>query len=154
MRRHRRGPDDRGPIASGSRQGDAGEAVILSEKLSEIPGKRLTIVRVNYPPGGKSGRHRHAGNVSAYILSGAVRSQNSATGPSRVYRAGEAFFEPSGSTHLVSENASATEPASFIAVFVADDGAVVTRGTAALPDRLLSGRRASDHVPDGSDAAP
>jgi quercetin dioxygenase-like cupin family protein len=106
--------------------GDAKEAVVFTGKLSEIPGKRLAAVRVDYPPGGKSGRHRHARSVFAYILSGAVRSQNSATGPERVYRAGEAFFEPSGSTHLVSENASTTEPASFLAVFVSDDGATPT----------------------------
>ncbi len=53
---------------------------------------------------------------------------NSATGPARVYKAGETFFEPPGSEHLVSENASATEPASLLAIFVADDGAQLTIG--------------------------
>jgi quercetin dioxygenase-like cupin family protein len=77
-------------------------------------------------PGGKSGKHRHAGSVLAYVLSGTIRSENSATGPARVYRAGETFFEPPGSEHLVSENASATEPASLLAVFIADDGAQLT----------------------------
>ncbi len=60
------------------------------------------------------------------MLSGAIRSENSATGPARVYQAGEVFFEPAGSTHVVSENASATQPASLLAVFVADDGANLT----------------------------
>jgi hypothetical protein len=58
-----------------------------------------------------------------YVLSGAVRSENSATGRAKVYTAGESFFEPSGSEHLVSKNPSAAEPASLLAVFVADDGA-------------------------------
>ena len=49
--------------------------------------------------------------------------ENSATGPARVFQAGESFFEPPGSEHLVSANASATEPASLLAVFVADDDA-------------------------------
>ena len=44
----------------------------------------------------------------------------------KVYKAGESFFEPPGSEHLVSENASATEPASLLAVFVAPDGANLT----------------------------
>jgi quercetin dioxygenase-like cupin family protein len=70
--------------------------------------------------------HRHAGSVFAYVLSGSIRSENSATGPVRVYKAGESFFEPPGSEHLVSENASATEPASLLAVFVADDNAHFT----------------------------
>jgi Cupin domain. len=64
--------------------------------------------------------------VLAYVLSGAVRSENSATGPGQVNKAGESFFEPSGSEHLVSENTSTTEPASLLAVFVADDGADLT----------------------------
>jgi len=43
-----------------------------------------------------------------------------------VYRAGDSFFEPPGSEHLLSENASATEPASLLAVHIADDGAGLT----------------------------
>jgi quercetin dioxygenase-like cupin family protein len=64
--------------------------------------------------------------VFAFVVSGAIRSENSATGPVKVYKAGEAFFEPPGSEHLVSENASETEPASLLAVFVADDSAKLT----------------------------
>jgi quercetin dioxygenase-like cupin family protein len=60
------------------------------------------------------------------VLSGAIRSETSGAGPARVYKAGEGFFEPPGSEHLVSENASATEPASLLAVFVADNGAELT----------------------------
>src|SRR5262245_60842447 len=43
--------------------------------------------------GGKSRRHHHAGSVYAYVLSGAVRSENSATAPVKVYTAGEGFFD-------------------------------------------------------------
>jgi quercetin dioxygenase-like cupin family protein len=99
---------------------------VRSEKLPNVPGKSLTAVVVNYAPGGKSASHHHAGSVLAYVLSGSIRSENSATGPARVYKAGESFFEPPGSEHLVSENASTTEPASLLAVFVADDGAQLT----------------------------
>jgi hypothetical protein len=67
-----------------------------------------------------------AGSVLAYVLSGAVRPENSATGPSRVYRAGESLFEPPGGEHLVGGNAGATEPASLLAVLVAEDGARLT----------------------------
>ena len=100
---------------------------VFSELLPNAPGKRLTIVRVKYPPGGKSQSHAHAGSVFAYVLSGAVRSENSVTGPEKVYQAGEGFFEPPGSVHEVSENASTTEAASLLAIFVADDGAQLTR---------------------------
>lgn len=112
------------PIAAAE---DVGEQVkpVYAEKLPNVPGKTLTAVVVNYPPGGKSVKHHHAGSVFAFVLSGAIRSENSATGPVMIYKAGESLFEPPGSEHLISENASATEPASLLAVFVADDGAVL-----------------------------
>ena len=47
-------------------------------------------------------------------------------GPVKVYKAGASYFEPPGSTHLISENASATKPACLLAVFIAEDGAQVT----------------------------
>lgn len=100
---------------------------VASEALPNVPGKRLTLVRVTYQPGAKSSAHAHAGSVYAYVLSGRIRSENSATGPAKEYAAGEGFWEPPGSVHRVSENASASEPASLLAIFVADDGAQLTR---------------------------
>jgi quercetin dioxygenase-like cupin family protein len=97
----------------------------FAAKLPNVPGKSLTAVVVSYAPGGASAKHHHAGSVFAYVLSGAVRSATS-TLPERVYHAGESFFEPPGSEHLVSANASATEPASLLAVFVADDDSRLT----------------------------
>jgi quercetin dioxygenase-like cupin family protein len=107
--------------------GDAAADIkqVASEKLPNVPGKSVSAV-VKYEPGGKSGKHYYAGSVLAYVLSGAIRSENSATGPAKVYQAGESFFEPPGSQHLVSENASTTEPASLLAIFIADDGAELT----------------------------
>ena len=103
------------------------DRTVFSAQLPNVPGKTLTAIVVEYGPGGSSPAHRHAGSVFAYVLSGQIRSENSATGPVRVYRAGETFFEPPGSTHLVSANASDTEPASLLAVFVADDHAQLTQ---------------------------
>ena len=99
---------------------------VSSEKLPNVPGKSLTAVVVNFAPGAKSTSHHHAGSVFVYVLSGQIRSEVSGAGPAKIYKAGETFFEPSGSEHLVSENASASEPASLLAVFVADDGAKLT----------------------------
>ncbi len=109
-----------------TREADDDVKLVRTEKLANAPGQTLTAVTVNYAPGGKSRGHHHAGSVFAHVLSGAIRSENSATGPVKVYKAGESFFEPPGSKHLISENASATEPASLLAVFIADDGAQLT----------------------------
>jgi quercetin dioxygenase-like cupin family protein len=100
---------------------------VFSEALPNVPGKRLTLLQVTYQPGAKSASHAHAGSVYAYVLSGKIRSENSATGPAKVYAAGEGFWEPPGSVHRVSENASDSEPASLLAIFVADEGAQLTR---------------------------
>jgi quercetin dioxygenase-like cupin family protein len=99
---------------------------VFATQLPNVPGDSLTAVVVTYQPGGKSAAHHHAGSVFAYVLSGAIRSQVSTDGPVKVYKAGESFFEPPGSSHLVSENASDTEPASLLAVFVAEDDAKLT----------------------------
>jgi quercetin dioxygenase-like cupin family protein len=98
---------------------------IASYALPNVPGKRLTILRVFYGPGGFIRAHRHAGSVTAYITKGEIRSQL-AGGPIETFEVGQSFFEPPGATHLVSANASNTEPAEPIAVFVADEGAQLT----------------------------
>jgi quercetin dioxygenase-like cupin family protein len=98
---------------------------IGSYALPNVPGKRVTIVRVFYGPGGFTRPHKHAGSVTAYITKGEIRSQLGG-GPVEVFKVGQSFFEPPGATHVVSANASNTEPAELVAVFVADEGAQLT----------------------------
>ena len=99
--------------------------LISSHALPDIPGKRVTIVRVTYGPGGFTPPHRHAGTVTAYITKGQIRSQLKG-GPVEIFEVGQSFFEPPGAIHLVSANASNTEWAELVAVFVADEGAQLT----------------------------
>ena len=99
--------------------------VIASYALPNVPGKRVTVVRVAYGPGGFTPPHRHAGSVTAYVTKGQIRSQLNG-GPLGTFEVGQSFFEPPGTTHLVSANASNTEPAELTAVFVADEGAELT----------------------------
>jgi quercetin dioxygenase-like cupin family protein len=95
--------------------------VIADKPIPNLPGKRLVSHLVEYPPGGVSVPHRHGRSafIYAYVLSGAIRSQADDE-PIRVYRAGEQWFENPGAYHRVSVNASATEPARLLAVFIAD----------------------------------
>jgi quercetin dioxygenase-like cupin family protein len=99
--------------------------LISSNALPDLPGKRVTVVRVTYGPGGFTPPHRHAGTVTAYITKGKIRSQLKG-GPVEVFEVGQSFFEPPGAIHQVSANASNTEWAELIAVFVADEGAQLT----------------------------
>jgi len=100
----------------------------LEAALPNVPGKRMTVVTVTYAPGEKSGPHHHAasGFLYARVLAGHVRSQVEGQGPAKVYAVGEGWTEGPNAHHLVSENASATEPATILVVFVADEGAVLT----------------------------
>jgi quercetin dioxygenase-like cupin family protein len=115
------------PLCADAAEGSPLDKVelIASHPLPNVAGKRVTIVRVTYGPGGFSRPHRHAGSVTAYITKGEIRSQLGG-GPLETFAVGQSFFEPPGSTHLVSANASNTEPAELIAVFVADEGAQLT----------------------------
>jgi len=63
--------------------------------------------------------------VVGYVLQGAVRSKVG-DGPVKVYRSGESWQEPPGAAHSVSANASSTDPARYLAIFVADDDATLT----------------------------
>jgi quercetin dioxygenase-like cupin family protein len=89
--------------------------------IPNIPGKSLVAQFVEYAPGGVSHSHKHAKSafIYAYVVSGAIESQVN-DGPKRVYRAGDSWFEGPNSFHRVSRNASKTQPAKLLAVFVVD----------------------------------
>ena len=95
----------------------------FTQAIPNLPGKTLTSVIVSYPPGVSSSPHTHARSayIYAFVISGAIRSKVD-DGPAMVYRAGESWSEAPGAHHVVSENASATVPASLLAVFIADTG--------------------------------
>jgi len=89
--------------------------------IPNIPGKSLIAVVVDYAPGAASVPHTHAKSafIYAYVVSGAIESKVN-DGETRIYRAGESWSEPPGATHSISRNASKTEPAKLLAVFVLD----------------------------------
>jgi len=89
--------------------------------IPNIPGKSVLAVTVDYTPGAASPSHTHAKSafIYAYVISGAIESKVN-DGETRIYRAGESWSEPPGATHSISRNASKTEPAKLLAVFVLD----------------------------------
>jgi quercetin dioxygenase-like cupin family protein len=91
------------------------------EPIPNVPGKSLVGIVVSYPPGGTSPAHYHPRSsfVTGYVLSGSIRSQVN-DGKVQVYGTGESWTEPPDAYHPISENASAIEPASLLAIFVVD----------------------------------
>ena len=110
-------------IAHGASDHGAAESVKpnFSHAIPNIPGKSVVAVEVDYAPGGASKPHVHARSafIYAYVVSGSIASKVN-DGPERVYKAGESFYEEPGSRHPVSRNASTTQPARLLAVFVVD----------------------------------
>lgn len=110
-------------LAGAAQAHNAGETVTpnFEHALPNVPGKSMVSVVVDYAPGAASSPHTHARSafIYAYVVAGAIESQVN-DGSVKVYRAGESFYEEPGATHRVSRNASRTEPAKLLAVFVVD----------------------------------
>lgn len=101
----------------------------FDQAIPNIPGKSLIAVEVDYAPGQASRPHMHAKSafIFAYVMSGEIESKVN-DGEIRTFKAGESWSEPPGATHSISRNASKTEPAKLLAVFVvdSDDRALTT----------------------------
>ena len=95
--------------------------LVYDQVLPNVPGKSIRGVLVEYGPGAFSAPHTHPSSAFIYatVLEGAIRSQVN-DGPVITYRAGESWSENPGDRHRVSANASDTEPARLLAVFVLD----------------------------------
>ena len=104
-------------------QGDRGSKVslVFDQPLPNVPGKSMKVVLVEYGPGGSTSAHRHPASAFIYatVLEGEIVSQVN-DGPENTYQAGESFSENPGDRHGVSRNASTTNPAKLLAVFVVD----------------------------------
>ncbi|VVN26889.1 hypothetical protein PS858_00993 [Pseudomonas fluorescens] len=91
--------------------------ILQDEALKNVPGKKALMIEVDYKPGQSSIAHKHEGTAMAYVISGTIISQVKG-GKAITYKAGEYWYEPAGSEHLVSKNASATQPAKLLVFMV------------------------------------
>ena len=107
------------PPASAADNGRETVAPVFAYPIPNVAGKSLTALTVSYAPGAKTPAHRHGrAFVVGYVLEGAIRSRLG-NGEVKVHKAGESWSEQPGAHHTLSENASATEPAKILAIFVA-----------------------------------
>ncbi|MGS1018033.1 cupin domain-containing protein [Allosphingosinicella humi] len=96
--------------------------LVAAIKDQQDPGTCMSVKEVAYAPGQGSQSHRHNASVVAYVLKGAIESQVDDE-PLRIYRAGEHWVEKPGAQHRISRNASASEPATFLAIMLAPKSA-------------------------------
>ncbi|ATU90547.1 cupin domain-containing protein [Phyllobacterium zundukense] len=106
---------------AGSASNEAKVTLVYEHELPNVPGKSMKGVLVEYGPGGSNPAHRHPNSAFIYatVLEGAFKSQVN-DGPAKVYKVGESWSESPGDRHRVSANASTTERARLLAVFVVD----------------------------------
>ncbi len=86
----------------------------IQEKLDGNQAK-ATMVEVTIGPGESGLAHRHPGPGFVYVLEGEYELGIDDK-PTKLYQAGETFYEPTGCLHRVSRNPSATGKTRLIAV--------------------------------------
>ena len=89
------------------------------EIIEKLDGKdtRATVSMVTIGPGQKDSAHRHTGPVFGYVLEGEYEHALD-NEPIKTYKAGETFYEPSGSVHRVAHNPSAKTETRLLAVIL------------------------------------
>lgn len=97
---------------------------LFKSPLSDLPGKEAMVIEVEYGPSGETPIHRHDAHAFVYVLEGHVEMQVRGQ-PLRVIGPGEVYEERPEDVHLVSRNASATEPARFVVVLLKEAGSPV-----------------------------
>ena len=94
---------------------------LFGQELAGLPGKEGAMLTVDLAPGADSPPHRHDAHVFVYVLEGSIVMQ--VKGKEAVtLKPGGTFYESPSDIHIVGRNASATEPAKFLAVFVKEKG--------------------------------
>ena len=94
---------------------------LMTKELTGIPGREGTMLTVEYSPGESSPIHRHNAHVFVYVLEGTVTMQVKGGDEVRL-TPGQTFYESPSDVHVVSRNASTTEPAKFLVLVVKDIG--------------------------------
>lgn len=90
---------------------------LISKDLTEIPGREVLMITVEYPPGGADPIHRHNAHAFVYVLEGSIVMQVKG-GKEATLTPGQTFYEGPDDVHLVGRNASSAKPAKFLVFLV------------------------------------
>ena len=95
---------------------------LVTKDLAGLTGKEAVMLTVEYAPGATSSKHRHNANTFVYVLEGSIVMQVDG-GKAVTLGPGQTFYESPDDVHVVSKNASDSQPAKFLVFFVKDKGA-------------------------------
>ena len=99
-------------------------ASLMSKDLTDIPGKEVVMITVEFPPGGADPVHRHDAHGFIYVLEGTVVMQVKG-GKEVTLGPGQTFYEGPDDIHVVGRNASNTRPANLLVMLIKKKGAPV-----------------------------
>ena len=94
---------------------------LMSKDLTDVPGKEMVMISVDYPPGTVEHVHRHDAHAFLYVLEGSIVEQVRG-GKEVTLTPGQTFYEGPGDVHTVGRNVSTTKPARFIVVLLKKKG--------------------------------
>ena len=97
---------------------------LMSKDLTNMPGKEVLMITVEYPPGWSDPVHRHNAQGFIYVLEGSVAMQVQG-GKEVTLTRGQTFYEGTDDVHVIGRNASTTKPAKFLVFLVKNKGAPV-----------------------------
>jgi len=97
---------------------------LMSKDLTNMPGKEVLMITVEYPPGWSDPVHRHNAQGFIYVLEGSVVMQVQG-GKEVTLTPGQTFYEGIDDVHLIGRNASTTKPAKLLVLLVKNKGAPV-----------------------------
>ena len=97
---------------------------LMLQELTDIPGKEVLMITVEYPPGDSDPVHRHNAHGFVYVLEGSVVMQVRG-GKEVTLTPGQVFYEGPDDVHVVGRNASSTKPAKVLVFLVKKKGAPV-----------------------------
>ena len=97
---------------------------LISKDLTDVPGREVLMISVEYPPGGADPIHRHNAHAFVYVLEGSIVMQVKG-GKEVTLTPGQTFYEGLDDVHLVGRNASSTKSAKFLVFLVKEKGAPV-----------------------------
>jgi quercetin dioxygenase-like cupin family protein len=96
-------------------------APVMQKDLTDLPGREMLMLSVEYPPGTVEHIHRHDAYAFVYVLEGTI-IEGVRGGKEVTLTPGQAFYEGPNDVHTVGRNASTTTPAKFIVVLVKKKG--------------------------------
>lgn len=94
---------------------------LMTQELTNIPGREAVMITVEYAPGWSDPVHRHNAHAFIYVLEGSIVMQVQG-GEQVTLNPGQTFYEGTGDVHAVGRNASSTRPARFLVFFLKDTG--------------------------------